>query len=124
RSRRAVARHEAHLREEREPAMSCCAPGTEAALEMAGKALPSDEELLLASRQLGNGLRQVDLSVPDVHCGACIATIEGALKKLDGLEDARVNLSTKRVSASWRDGSPPPPIMATLSGLGYAAHLF
>lgn len=104
--------------------MSCCAPGTEAALEMAGKALPSDEELLLASRQLGNGLRQVDLSVPDVHCGACIATIESALKKLDGLEDARVNLSTKRVSASWRDGSPPPPIMSTLSNLGYAAHLF
>lgn len=104
--------------------MSCCAPGTEAALEMAGKALPSDEELLLASRPLGSGLRQVDLSVPDVHCGACIATIEGALKKLEGMESARVNLSTKRVSASWRDDAAPPPIMATLSGLGYAAHLF
>ncbi|NMG40642.1 cadmium-translocating P-type ATPase [Chelativorans sp. ZYF759] len=104
--------------------MSCCAPGTEAALELAGEALPSDEELLLASRPLGNGLRQVDLSVPDVHCGACIATIEGALKHLEGMESARVNLSTKRVSASWRDGTPPPPIMSTLSRLGYRAHLF
>lgn len=105
--------------------MSCCAPGTEAALEFesAAQAVPSDEELLLASRPLGNGLRQVDLSVPGIHCGACIATIEGALKRLDGMENARVNLSTKRVSATWRDGAPPP-IMATLMTHGYVAHLY
>ena len=106
--------------------MSCCAPGTESALEIenVGQALPSDEELLLASRPLGNGLRQVDLSVPGVHCGACIATIEGALNRLDGMEGARVNLSTQRVSATWRDGEKLPPILQTLASAGYRAHIF
>jgi Cu2+-exporting ATPase len=106
--------------------MSCCAPGTESALEFetSGQAVPSDEEVLLASRTLGNGLRQVDLSVPGVHCGACIATIEGALNRLEGMEGARVNLSTQRVSATWRDGEKLPPILQTLTSAGYRAHLF
>ena len=49
------------------------------------------------------------LSVPAIHCGACIRTIEKALGGLAGVESARVNLSTKRVTVRWRaDGAPPP----------------
>lgn len=102
--------------------MSCCPPTGELAL--AAYAGPSGEELLLASRALGNGLRQTDLSVPAVHCAACIHTIETALAKLPGIDSARVNLSTKRVSIRWREDGTPPPIVATLDALGYAAHLF
>lgn len=101
--------------------MSCCAPGAgEIAAPTAG---PSAEELVLASRTLGNGTRQTDLSVPDVHCGACIQSIENALGRLDGVESARVNLSTRRVAVRWRDGAMPP-IVETLATLGYPAHLF
>jgi P-type Cu2+ transporter len=105
--------------------MSCCAPGTEAAgeIDRAESAGPSAEELVLASREIGQGLRQTDLSVPGVHCGACIHAIETALGKLDGVETARVNLSAKRVSIRWRDGRLPP-LVETLNRLGYAAHLF
>ncbi|MBN7763230.1 cadmium-translocating P-type ATPase [Nitratireductor aquibiodomus] len=105
--------------------MSCCAPGTEMALEaeQARDAGPRSEEILLASRTVGEGVKQTDLSVPGVHCGACIQTIESALGKLDGVVGARVNLSTKRVSVKWRDGELPP-IIDTLNRLGYAAHLF
>ncbi|MES0008014.1 cation-translocating P-type ATPase [Mesorhizobium sp. M0062] len=105
--------------------MSCCAPGAEIALDLASgtSVLPSSQEIRLASRSLGDDLHQSDLSVPTVHCGACIQTIETALGKLDHVEAARVNLSTKRVSVRWR-GDEAPPLVAVLGRLGYQAHLF
>ncbi|RWN60532.1 cation-translocating P-type ATPase [Mesorhizobium sp.] len=105
--------------------MSCCAPGAEMALDVGGatSSLPSSQEIGLASRLLGDDLRQTDLSVPTVHCAACIQAIETALEKLDRVEGVRVNLSTKRVSIRWR-GVEVPPFAAALGRLGYAAHLF
>lgn len=105
--------------------MSCCAPGAEMALDLDSgtSVLPSSQEIKLASRSLGDGLSQTDLSVPTVHCAACIQAIETALGKLDRVESARVNLSTKRVSVQWR-GDDVPPLVAALGRLGYQAHLF
>jgi Cu2+-exporting ATPase len=102
--------------------MSCCAPGVELAAAV-GPGAPSGEEILLASRTLGNGLRQTDLSVPGMHCGACIRAVETALGRLPGVTRARVNLSTKRVAVEWREGAVPPLVEA-LAGIGYDAHLF
>ena len=101
--------------------MSCCAPGTEAALD-AGVSLTA-REIGLAARPLGNGAYQVELSVPGVHCAACIRTVERKLVDIAGVTAARVNLSTKRVSVRWQ-GEAPPPIVETLAGVGYPAHLF
>ncbi|KRB23159.1 MULTISPECIES: cation-translocating P-type ATPase [Mesorhizobium] len=105
--------------------MSCCAPGAEMALDLGSSTsvLPSGQEIRLASRPLGDNLRQTDLSVPRVHCGACIQTIETVLGKLDNVEGARVNLSTKRVAIRWR-GDQVPPFVDALGRLGYEAHLF
>jgi len=100
--------------------MSCCAVGAASATVSARL---TNEEVLLASRSVDKELYQTDLSVPGVHCGACIETVESALKLLENVEHARVNLSTKRVSVRWR-GSQPPPIVETLDKLGYEAHLF
>ena len=111
--------------------MSCCAAGTEGTLEMerAAHALPSSEELHLSSRDLGDGLYQTELSVPGVHCGACIATIEKSLKSRLDVERARVNLSTKRVSIVWKAKvgqivTDPVDIVRTVFASGYEAHLF
>ncbi|CVI57912.1 MULTISPECIES: cation-translocating P-type ATPase [Agrobacterium] len=110
--------------------MSCCAPGTEGSLQL-GEPVnpPSSEELLLASRDLGQGLRQTDLSVPDVYCGACITTIEAVLNRLPQVERARVNLSSKRVAVVWKeevDGvrTDPADLARAILSAGYRTHLF
>ena len=71
-------------------------------------------ELLLASQPLKDGLMRTELSVPDVHCGACIRRVEKAIGALDGVQDVRVNLSTRRVTVNWRGGDNPPPLKNTL----------
>ena len=101
--------------------MSCCVPSAELALAM-GEPESAGNELLLASRVVGENLRQSDLSVPAMHCGGCIQTIERALGGLPGVEHARVNLSTRRVTIRWR-GEMPPPVIAALKAVGYEAHL-
>ena len=103
--------------------MSCCAPGAEMALDYTAAVMPSSAEIKLASRALGGDLHQTDLSVPSVHCAACIHTIETALSKLDHVESARVNLSTRRVTVRWH-GENVPPLFAALGRSGYPAHLF
>jgi cation transport ATPase len=73
---------------------------------------PSRDELRLSSRNLGNGLHQTDLSVPGIHCAQCIRAIEGAFRRVEGVERARVNLTSRRVAVKWR-GDEPPPIVET-----------
>ncbi|MCA0275167.1 MAG: cadmium-translocating P-type ATPase [Proteobacteria bacterium] len=106
--------------------MSCCAPDIDTlrGLPLGAAKGPSREELTLSSRTLPGGLRQSDLAVPGVHCGACITNIEKALGSLDGVEQARVNLSTRRVSVRWRDDAGAPPLSDALARLGYESHLF
>jgi Cu2+-exporting ATPase len=81
------------------------------------------DEILLASRTVGDGVRQSDLSVPGIHCGGCIHRIEAALSVLPGVESARVNLSSKRAAIRWTSDRPPP-LIETLQNIGYEAHLY
>jgi Cu2+-exporting ATPase len=102
--------------------VSCCAPG-EARLDFETPTI-AREEILLSSRDLGDGTRQTDLSVPGVHCGACIAAVEKTLSALDGVTGARVNLSTRRVAVRWRPVEGAVPDMTgALARIGYPAHL-
>lgn len=103
--------------------MSCCAENA-CVFPDEGPPLESwaEQEMLLASRVVSDGVRQVTISVPGMHCGACIRSVEGALSVLPGIDAARVNLSTRRVSVRWR-GERPPAIIRTLAQTGYEAHL-
>ncbi|MBB4019416.1 Cu2+-exporting ATPase [Chelatococcus caeni] len=105
--------------------MSCCGPATLAlaAAPAGAEGGPSREEIVLASHRIGEGLWQTDLSVPAVHCGACMRTVENALGRIDGVEGARVNLSTRRVSVRWREVADPSAFVPTLAAIGYPAHL-
>ena len=89
---------------------------------LSGPSAARSDELLLASRLLAPGLHQNEIAVPTIHCGSCVARIERLLARLPGVERARVNLSTKRVTVAWR-GTTPPPLVATLKDAGFETHL-
>ncbi|MHC5231127.1 cation-translocating P-type ATPase [Brucella sp. LJL56] len=101
--------------------MSCCVENAQIATVV--QAVSADE-MQIASRALGDGFRQLDLSVPGVHCGLCIKTIEETLGRIAGVAYVRVNLTARRVTVRWKDGETPPDVVDPLRRLGYEAHIF
>ncbi|MGK8638435.1 cation-translocating P-type ATPase [Brucella anthropi] len=101
--------------------MSCCVENAQIATVV--QAVSADE-MQIASRALGDGFRQLDLSVPGVHCGLCIKNIEEMLGKIAGVAYVRVNLTARRVTVRWKDGETPPDVVDPLRRLGYEAHIF
>lgn len=83
-----------------------------------------DDDVWSSSCDLGDGLRRIEFSVPDIHCGGCIQKIEQGLGELDGVEACRVNLTERRVSITWRaDPNATPPFLHRLKRLGFPAHI-
>lgn len=80
------------------------------------------EEIRLASRDLGDGLHQTELTVPGIRCAGCIGKIEKGLLETAEVRQARVNLSTKRVRVAW-SGDSAPDLIQALDRLGFTAHL-
>ncbi len=73
----------------------------------------------------GDGVERLELVVFGAKCAGCISKIEGALNRLSGMEEARLNLSTGRLTAAWRAGAVDPKmIVSRLSELGYRAAPF
>lgn len=62
------------------------------------------------------------LSLPTIHCAACIAKIEGGLEALPIVDRARVNLTLKRVSIMGSDSLTAAELCAEVEKLGYEAH--
>ena len=48
------------------------------------------------------GLARLELAVRGMRCAGCMAKIENGLKRLPGVEDARVNLSSAKLNVRWR----------------------
>lgn len=64
----------------------------------------------------------VSLVVDNMHCGACIATVERTLRRMDGVWDARVNLSARRVSVTYDAAvTGVQPLIDALGRAGYPA---
>lgn len=80
-------------------------------------------ELRLRSRPDGSGHRKLVLSVPGMHCGACVHAIEKALAAVEGVQYARANLSARSVTVRWREvGNQVPPLLEALARTGFEAH--
>ena len=76
-------------------------------------------------RTLANDYKEANLLVEGIHCAACVWLIEHALKKMEGVEAAEVNLAHQRVLVRWNSKLLKlSAIMQQLGRLGYAAAPF
>lgn len=66
--------------------------------------------------------RQLDLLVQGARCAGCLAKIEKGVGALPGVRQARMNLTTGKLSVIWRKADfRPVDIVRTLEELGYPA---
>lgn len=72
-----------------------------------------------------DGRLSMDLAVDGVTCGACIGRIEGAVRQLPGVAEARLNYTNRRLHVVWSGGAlEPARIIETLAANGYHGHPF
>lgn len=64
---------------------------------------------------------KVILSLPGIHCAACVGTVERGLSELPDVIDVRVNLSLKRVTVWTREDADEDHLINALLGLGFEA---
>ncbi len=90
-----------------------------------GGAGPVEADYALWAHETAPGRMHLDLLVDGMHCAGCIKRVEGALQACDGVINARVNMSTKRVSVDWHDGEAEPGALAqVVAGLGFDVRPF
>jgi len=82
-------------------------------------------DLSLYAKPEGVGTLGVDLAVEGITCGACIARIEGAVRHLPGVTEARLNFTNRRLHVAWAEGAlAPAQILRVLEAQGYQGHPF
>lgn len=81
-----------------------------------------EAEARTAVRMLSNGRGQCVLSIPDLRCGGCVATIERALNARPDVASARVNLTLKQAVVTFANAdTDPTAVISALALLGYPA---
>ncbi len=107
--------------------MSCCPPtldreigSADLVAEMARAQRLNDWRHAIRD---ADGSARLVLSVPSMHCGACIAALEGALDGLPGVASVRANLTLRRLIISFESLSAQAveKVADALDRLGYDA---
>jgi Cu+-exporting ATPase len=66
------------------------------------------------------GVEKAIISVGGMSCASCVRRVEQALKKIDGVEDASVNLASSRATVIYRPGiAILPAVKKALDDSGY-----
>jgi len=72
------------------------------------------------ARAGADGHSTLELAVRGAHCAGCLRKIESGLAKLPGVTQARLNLTTKKLTVSWTTGlQSPAGIARALHDLGF-----
>ena len=65
-------------------------------------------------------MKEQVLEVPEVHCGHCVSSIEGAVGSLDGVEEGKVDLDRKDVTVAFDETAlSVDQIVKAIEGQGY-----
>ncbi len=83
-------------------------------------AAPSAEAIAARAAEIKD--TRIALSLPTIHCSACISAVETALNAHPGVKDARVNLTLKRANVDAEMSVDPADLVGLLEGIGYEAH--
>lgn len=67
------------------------------------------------------GVSVLDLTVRGAKCGGCMSKIEKAVGGLDGVREARLNLSTGQMRVAWSGPLEAGAITSAITDLGYGA---
>jgi copper chaperone len=59
------------------------------------------------------------LSVPDISCGHCKSSIEGAVGPLPGVDHAEVSIDDRTVDVTFDDPATRAEIVAAIEAQGY-----
>lgn len=62
------------------------------------------------------------LSLPGIHCAGCISGVEKALAGIEGVKEARVNLTLRRAAVEAEAGITAEDLTSVLEAAGYEAH--
>ena len=64
-------------------------------------------------------MTEITLSVPDISCGHCKMSIEGAVNQLDGIDSVEVSIEGRTVAVSYGDAVTLDAIIDAIEKQGY-----
>ena len=85
----------------------------------------SQQQLIQAVQKSGFdvALAQIQLQISGMTCASCVARVEKALKKVEGVSAASVNLSTEQATVQLEQPVEPQRLIEIIKRAGFDAHL-
>jgi copper chaperone CopZ len=71
----------------------------------------------------GTGMNQTMMRVPDMSCGHCVATVQGALEGVDGVESVQLSLDTKIAQISHHGEIDSHALLEAVQAVGFTPEL-
>ncbi|MBT3940844.1 copper-translocating P-type ATPase [Candidatus Woesearchaeota archaeon] len=69
-------------------------------------------------------MKKINVDIKGMHCQSCVTLVERSLKKLDGVQDAVVNLTTEKATVNFDESKlTETQVVDTISKKGYPASL-
>lgn len=78
----------------------------------------------IAVRLAPDGSRHVEFLVADMHCAGCLGKVERTAAAVSGVERARANLTTKRLSVALGETGSAEAVLDALTAIGREARPF